>query len=123
MLKCILFHCIITQIYNYLSLILTKTSNIAKKALWVISGSHYQAEANWIYRQLEGFEIKWYKFKLAKFVYCCVNTKEPTLLSNYFTRTKQVSLRHTRHFLNNNKLYIPRYRANKMQACIKYQGF
>ena len=49
-------------LYNYLgwyvSLILTKTSNIAKKALWVINGSHYQVEANWIYRQLEDFENK-----------------------------------------------------------------
>ena len=50
------------SLYKYLgwhvSLILTKTLNIAKKALWVISGSHYQAEANWIYRQLESFENK-----------------------------------------------------------------
>ena len=49
-------------LYNYLgwlvSHILTKTSNIAKKALRVIIGSHYHAEANWIYRQLEGFENK-----------------------------------------------------------------
>ena len=55
-------------------------------------------------------------------MYCCVNNKEPIFFSKYFTRTTQVSSRHTRQSLNNYKLYIPCYRFNKLQRCIKSQG-
>ena len=59
---------------------LQKLQTLQNEALRVITGSHYQAEANLIYRHLEVLKMKdFYKFKVAKFVYCCINKKASTL--------------------------------------------
>ena len=59
---------------------LQKLQTLQNEALRVITGSHYQAEANLIYRHLEVLKMKdFYKFEVAKFVYCCINKKASTL--------------------------------------------
>ena len=95
---------------------------LQNEALRVSTSSHSEAEANPADSQLKVLKIKdLYKCEVAKFVYCCVDNKAPTFFSEYFTRTNQVSSRHTRQSLSNNKLYIPRYRSNKRLRCIKCQ--
>ena len=113
--------------YNYLgwhvSTYFQKLQILQNKALRGISGSHYQAETNPIYHQLKVLKIKdLYKYEVTQFVFSCLKNKAQNFFSKYFTRTNQVSSRHTRQSLRNNKLYIARYCSNKLQRCMKYQG-
>ena len=46
----------------------------------------------------------------------------PPSLSSMFTETHKIINRATRSSNNPNNLYIPKYRANKLQRSLKYQG-
>ena len=51
-------------------------------------------------------------------------TLAPSPFSNFFQKNNQVSNRSTRLSAEQDNLYeyIPRYRNNRLQRCIKYQG-
>ena len=55
-------------------------------------------------------------------VYDCIHNNTPYSLSNMFIKTSQISARTTRSSINTNNLYISRYRTNKLQRSIRYQG-
>ena len=62
------------------------------------------------------------KDEIAKFVHCNITNKSPNSFRKYFCKTAEYSSRVTRQSSDNSNLYIPRYRTNKLQRCIKYQG-
>ena len=63
-----------------------------------------------------------FKHEVAKFIHNCNKTLNPTPFLNYFKKTHQVLIRHTRQSEDKDNLYIPKYRSNRLQRCIKYQA-
>ena len=63
-----------------------------------------------------------FKFEVAKFVYGSLNNKTTNSFRKYFCKTNDRSSRVTRQSSDCNNLNIPRYRTNKLERCIKYQG-
>ena len=59
---------------------------------------------------------------IAKFMFNCNKTLTSIPFSNFFQKTNQVLNRSTRLSAEQDNLYIPRYRNNRLQRCIKYQG-
>ena len=47
--------------------------------------------------------------------------KLPTFFTKYFKKVSQIHFRVTRSSVNN-KLYLPRYRSNRLQRSLKYRG-
>ena len=60
--------------------------------------------------------------EVAKFVYNFNKTLNPSPFLNYFKKTHQVSIWHTRQSEDKDDSYIPKYRLNRLQRCIKYLG-
>ena len=102
---------------------LQKLQKLQNKALKAICNALYRSPANPFYTQLNILEIQdVYKLEIAKFMFNCNKTLTPTPFSNFFQKTNQVSNRSTRPSAEQDNLYIPRYRNNRLQRCIKYQG-
>ena len=102
---------------------LQKLQKLQNKALKAICNAPYRSPAKPFYTQLNILQIQdVYKHEIAKFMFNCNKTLTPTPFSNFFQKTNQVSNQSTRLSAEQDNLYIPRYRNNRLQRCIKYQG-
>jgi len=100
-----------------------KLKSQQNRAIRAISNCHFREEIKPYYSQLNILQPnEIYKYEIAKFVFCWINNKTPSLFHNYFLRTSEHSSRFTRRSNDVNHFHIPRYRTNKLQRCIKYQG-
>ena len=89
----------------------------------IISGCDYLDDAIPIYKNLKILQIEdLFRYETAKFVFSCISKQAPKPFSNYFLNISDVAQRTTRHSIDNLNLYIPRYRTNRLQRCIKHQG-
>ena len=102
---------------------LQKIQYLQNRALKIVCNVPYRSSAKPLFRQLNILTIQdTFKLEVAKFVYNCNKRLSPTPFFNFFKRTDQISVRHTRLSNNKDSLYIPKYRSNRLQRCIKYQG-
>ena len=102
---------------------LQKLQVLQNKALKVVCNVSFLNSAKLLYKKLNILTIRnTYKHEVAKFVYNCNKALSPTPFLNYFKKTHQVSIRLTRQSEDKDNLYIPKYRSNRLQRCIKYQG-
>ena len=93
------------------------------RAIRAVARCHYRDEVKLFYNQFRILQIDdLLKCEIAKFVHCKITNKTPNSFRNYFCKTAEYSSRVTRQSSDNSNLYIPRYRTNKLQRCIKYQG-
>ena len=96
---------------------------LQNKALKAICNSPYRSPVKPLYTQLNILQIQdVYKHEIAKFRFTCNKTLTPTPFSNFFQKTTQVSNQNTRLSSEQDNLYIPKYRNNRLQRCIKCQG-
>ena len=102
---------------------LQKLQKLQNKALKAICNAPYRSPAKPLYAQLNILQIEdVYKYETAKFMFNFNKTLAPSPFSNFFQKIHQVSNRSTRLSVEQDNLYIPRYRNNRLQQCIKYQG-
>ena len=89
----------------------------------LIGGGSLYDSATVFYSQLEILKLTdLFKLEIGKFVHAHLHNKLPHYLNNYFTLTRAVSELTTRSSNEISRLYIPRYKTNRLQKCIKYQG-
>ena len=100
-----------------------RLKSLQNQATRAVASFHYRDEVNSYYNQFKILQIDDpLKYEIAKFVHCNITNKTPKSFRNYFCKTVEHSSRVTRQSSDNSNLYIPRYRTNKLQRCIKYQG-
>ena len=93
------------------------------RAIRAVARCHYREEVKLFYNQFGILQIDdLLKYEIAKFVHCNITNKTPNSFRNYFCKTAEYSSRVKKQSSDNSNLYIPRYRTNKLQRCIKYQG-
>ena len=96
---------------------------LQNRAIQAVARCHYRDKVNLFYNQFKILQIyDLLKYKIAKFVHCNITYNTPNSFRNYFYETAEHSSRVTRQSSDNSNRYIPRYRTNKLQRCIKYQG-
>ena len=61
------------------------------------------------------------KLETSKLMFNLDRCKLPTSFTKYFKKLSQIHFRVTRSSVNN-KLYLPRYRSNRLQRSLKYRG-
>ena len=102
---------------------LQKLQKLQNKALKAICNAPYRSPAKPLYTKLNILQIQdVYKHEITKFMFNFNKKLTPTPYSNFFQKINQVSNRSTRLSAEQDNLYIPRYRNNRLQGCIKYQG-
>ena len=102
---------------------LQKLQNLQNRALKVVCNVPFLTSTKPLYKKLNILTIyDTFKHEVAKFVYNCNKTLNPNPFLNYFKKKHQVSIRHTRQSKDKDNLYIPKYRSNRLQRSIKYQG-
>ena len=102
---------------------LQKLKFLQNRAIRAIAGADFRDLINPYYSYMKILQIDdLFKFELAKFVYGFLHNKTPNLFRKYFCKTNDRSRRATRQSSDCNNLTTPRYRTNKLQRCIKYQG-
>ena len=102
---------------------LQKLQNLQNRALKVVCNVPFRSSAKPLYKKLNILTIHdTFKHEVAKFVYNCNKTLNPTPFLNYFKKTHQVLIRHTRQSEDKDNLYISKYHSNRLQRCIKCQG-
>ena len=93
---------------------------LRNKAVRAVVSAHYHDSAKSILANLQIDD--WFKFEIAIFVFKLNRNSVPISFSNFFKKTSDVSKRITRQSSKSSNLYIPRYRSNRLQRSIKYQG-
>ena len=100
-----------------------RLKSLQNRAIRAVARCHYRDEVKLFYNQFKVLQIDdLLKYEIAKFVHCNIINKTPHSFCIYFCKTAEHSSRVTRQSSDNPNLYIPRYRTNKLQRCIKYQG-
>ena len=61
------------------------------------------------------------KLETSKLMFNLDRCKLPTSFTKYFKKVSHIHFRVTRSSVNN-KLYLPRYRSNRLQRSLKYRG-
>ena len=94
------------------------------KAIKLIGGGLPRDRATPFYYKLNILKLSdLLKLEIEKFVHAHFNNKLPFTLSGYFSLTSEVYQKNTSSTLSRtNCLYIPRFRTNRLQKCIRYQG-
>ena len=96
---------------------------LQNKAVRAVVGAHYHDSAKFNLANLQILQIDdLFKFEIAIFVFKWNRNSVPISFSNFFKKTSDVSKRITRQSSKSSNLYIPRYRSNRLQRSIKYQG-
>ena len=103
---------------------LKKLTVLQNKAIKLIGGGLPKDRATPFYSKLNVLKLSdLFKLEIGKFVHAHFNNKLPFTFSGYFSLTSKVSQENTRSTLSRNIcLYIPRFRTNRLQKCIGYQG-
>ena len=96
---------------------------LQNKAVRAVVVAHYHDSAKPILANLPILQIDdLFKFEIAIFVFKWNRNSAPIYFSNFFKKTSDASKRTTRQSCKSSNLYIPRYRSNRLQKSIKYQG-
>ena len=100
-----------------------KLTVLQNKAIKLIGGGLPRDRATPFYFKLNILKLcDLFKLEIGKFVHVHFNNKLPFTPSGYFSLTNEVSQQNTRSTLSRtNCLYIPRFRTNRLQKCIRYQ--
>ena len=93
---------------------------LQSKAVRAVVGAHYHDSAKPILANLQIDDL--FKFEIAIFVFEWNRNNVPISFSNFFKKTSDVSKRITRQSSKSSNFYIPRYRSNRLQRSIQYQG-
>ena len=93
---------------------------LQNKAVRAVVGAHYHDSAKPILTNLQIDDL--FEFELAIFVFKWNRNSVPISFSNFFKITSDVLKRIIRQSCKSSNLYIPRYRSNRLQRSIKYQG-
>ena len=103
---------------------LKKLTVLQNKAIKLIGGGLPRDRATPFYYKLNILKLSdLFQLEIGKFVLAHFNNKLPFTLSGYFSLTSEVSQKNTRSTLSRtNCSYIPRFRTNRLQKCIRYQG-
>ena len=102
---------------------LHKLQILQNKAVGAVVGAHYHDSAKPILANLQILQIDHlFKFEIAIFVFKWNRNSVPIFFSNFFKKTSDLSKTLTRQSSKSSNLYIPRYRSNRLQRSIKYQG-
>ena len=100
-----------------------RLKSLQNGAIRAVARYHYRDQVKLFYDQFRILQIDdLLKYEIAKFVHCNITNKTPNSFRYYFCKTAEYSSRVTRQSSDYSNLYIPRYRTNKLQRCIKYQG-
>ena len=105
---------------------LTKLSTLQNKAVKIVGGGKIFDRATPFYTKLNISKLQdLYTIEIAKLTYNFIHQPNllPKVLSDIFIKATSVSQRQIRSSIAHiNLLYIPRYRSNKLQRSLKYQG-
>lgn len=105
---------------------LNKLNTLQNKAVKLVGGGTFYDRATPYYLKLNIPKLEdMYKLDIAKLTYNFIHrpTHLPKILNSFFEKACNVSQRNTRSSSNHDDLlYIPRFRSNKLQRSIKYQG-
>jgi len=96
---------------------LSKLCTLQNKAVKIIDGGNYRDHATQFYAKLKILKISnLFKHEVAKAVFQHYRQNLPPLLSNFFTKCNQISLKSARASDPNNNLtlHIPLYRTSKL---------
>ena len=100
-----------------------RLKSLQNQAVRAVARCHYRDDVKPYYFKFNILQLDdLFKHEIAKFVYCYLTNKTPNSFRNYFCKTLEHSSRVTRQSSDNSNLHIPRYRTNRLQRCIKYQG-
>jgi len=102
---------------------LTKLNSLQNKTIKLIGGGTYLDDATPYYLKYNILKLNnLYKLEIGKFVHSFIHNSVHQSFTKFFIRSSDVAIRTTKSSVNLNNLYIPRYRTNRMQRSIKYQG-
>ena len=100
-----------------------RLKSLQNQAVRAVARCHYRDDVKPYYFKFNILQLDdLFKHEIAKFVYCYLTNKTPNSFRKYFCKTLEHSSRVTRQSSDNSNLHIPRYRTNRLQRCIKYQG-
>jgi len=95
--------------------------SLQNKAVEIISKTSWNK--NLCYREQKILSLKQpYTFETSKYTFLFINNFIPLSFNIYFVLVKSVHNRATRNSLKPNQLYIPRYKASRLQRSIKHRG-
>ena len=99
---------------------LNKLRILQKKAIRIITNSHYIAHTDPLFSKLKLLKLDdLYKHQLVIFMYKAANSKLPDSMSSMLTRTQNIHKHNLRH---QNSYYIQNIRANSRKCTINYSG-
>jgi len=102
---------------------LKRLSIIQNRAVKIIAGGHWRESASKYYARLNILKINdLYALEMCKFMHKCARKNVPTIFSSLFTPVRSIHARTTRLASCDYNLYLPQYRTQKLQNCLKYQG-
>ena len=101
----------------------SEQSFLQNKIIRTLGGNKYFDKVTPIHSKLKILKLPdLYKFEVANFVCNFIRKQTPLSLSDLFTETHKIINRATRSSNNRNNLNMPKYRTNKLQRSLKYQG-
>ena len=103
---------------------LGKLSALQNKAVKLIAGGKPRDSPTKFYFESKIIKLSdLYKVKVAKFVRAHFSKTILAQITDYFTKSNEISKRVTRASkIQPNMLYMPHYQTTRLQSCIKYQG-
>ena len=103
---------------------LKKLMSLQNKAVKHIGGGHPRDCASPYFSQFNILKLSdLFKLEIGKLIHSHLTHDLPYALSNLFTLSNSVSRKSTRSTnAHSKRLYIPRYKTNRLQKCIKYRG-
>lgn len=99
---------------------LNKLRILQKKAIRIITNSHYIAHTDPLFSKLKLLKLDdLYKHQLGIFMYKAANNKLPDSMSSMLTRIQNI---HKHNLRNQNSYYIQNIRTNSRKCTINYSG-
>ena len=99
---------------------LNKLRILQKKAIRIITNSHYIAHTDPLFSKLKQLKLDdIYKHQLGIFMYKAANNKLPDSMSSMLTRIQNI---HKHNLRNQNSYYIQNIRTNSRKCTINYSG-
>ena len=99
---------------------LNKLRILQKKAIRIITNSHYIAHTDPLFSKLKLLKLDdLYKHQLGIFMYKAANNKLPDSMSSKLTRIQNI---HKHNLRNQNSYYIQNIRTNSRKCTINYSG-
>ena len=98
--------------------------SLQNKAVKLIGGGHLGDSASPYFSKFNILKLPdLFKLEIGKLIHSHFTHDLPDAFSNLFTLSNSVSRKSTRSTnAHSKRLYIPRYKTNRLQKCMKYQG-